>query len=115
MLSLARSDGESKSNRGGIGDGEEYERGEGGRHFCHFCPIRLLRAAEELRQSQPKCIRLVELKEISAAAAADCFSTPPIHSADLYDTLVHFNFTLPLLFHLPACIEKAYAIASREE
>ena len=72
-------------------------------------------AETELRQSQPKCIRLVELKEISAAAAADCFSTPPIHSADLYDTLVHFNFTLPLLFHLPACIEKAYAIASREE
>ena len=97
---------------------EESTRGEG-RHFCHFCPIRLLRAAEELRQSQPKCIRLVELKEISAAAAADCFSTPPIHSADLYDTLVHFNFTLPLLFHLPvrllpASKKRTYAIASRK-
>ena len=29
-------------------------------------------------------------------------ASPPIHSADLYDTLVHFNFTLPLLLLLPA-------------
>ena len=67
-------------------------------------------AAGKLRQSQPKCIVLVELKEISLSTHSLSRFIRYARSLQLHAAAA------PSLARPPAaCIEKAYAIARRKE
>ena len=74
---------------------------ERGRHFCHFCLVRHLRRGETAAIAA-KVHRARGVEGDQHGGGRLLHASPPIHSADLYDTLVHFNFTLPLLLLLPA-------------